>query len=269
MKNIIVVTGASSGLGKEFVMQISQKIKVDEIWVIARRLNKLQELSSLVNVTIVPLEIDLTNAADIEKYKQKLANENPNIKILANCAGFGKFEHYENVSTETHVNMLDLNCKALMIMTDYSLPFMEKDSYVMNIASCAGFQPIPYINVYAATKAFVISYSRALNRELNYRGIHVIAICPYWTQTEFFNRAIVKEDENPVVINYGVIYNASNVIKKAIKDMFLNKDISVYGKTNRLQHLATKIFPHKMVMNVWLKRQKLDGTKNNRKKVCK
>ena len=264
MKDIIVVTGASSGLGKEFVLQISKKEAVDEIWVIARRFDKLQELSSMVNVKIVPIEIDLTDATQIEKYAEMLKNNKPNVKILANCAGFGKFNHYENLSTEVHSNMIDLNCKAMMIMTDLSLPYMEKGAKVMNIASCAAFQPIPYINVYGATKAFALSYSRALNRELKYRGIHVLAVCPYWTKTEFFDRAIESE-ENPVVINYVALYEPSFVIKTAIKYLYTKKDICVPGFKNKIQGLATKLFPHSFVMNVWFSQQKLDGTKENRK----
>lgn len=264
MKNIIVVTGASSGIGKEFAIQISKKEKVDEIWVIARRSQLLNELKNYVDCDIVPIEMDLTNQEDMKKYQIMLAEHNPNIVILANCAGFGKFEHYENVETAVHLNMIDLNCKALISMTDLSLPYMKNGSKIMNVISCAGFQPIPYINVYAATKAFGLSYSRALNRELKYRGISVLAVCPYWTKTQFFNRAI-KDNDNPVVINYDVLYDTTDVVKHAIKKLYSKADIAVYGFKNKIQHLGVKIFPHKMAMNVWLKRQKLDGTKENRK----
>ena len=152
MKDIIVVTGASSGLGKEFVLQIAKKEKVDEIWVIARRLNRLQELSSLVDVKIVPIEIDLTDFNDVKKYRELLKSERPNVKILANCAGFGKFAHYETIETETHLNMVDLNCGAMVVMTDLSLPYMKEGAKIMNVASCAAFQPIPYINMALAKK---------------------------------------------------------------------------------------------------------------------
>ena len=263
MKDIIVVTGASSGLGREFVLQISKKEMVDEIWVIARRVERLNELSALVGVKIVPIQIDLSDMEQIKKYKLMLEKECPNVKVLANCAGFGKFEHYENIDLDTHLNMVDLNCKACMCMIDYSLPYMREGGQIMNIVSCASFQPIPYINVYAATKAYMLSYSRALNRELKYRKIHVLAVCPHWVQTEFFDRAIKPEDK-PVVINYGVMYQAKDVIKHAIKNLYTNKDMAVYGTTNRLQWLATKMLPHKLVMKVWMNRQKLNGTREIR-----
>lgn len=263
MKNIIVVTGASSGMGKEFVLQISRREKVDEIWVIARRKNRLEELSSLVETKIVPLEIDLSVAQNIAAYREKLEQEKPNIKILANCSGFGKFGHSENLSIDEQANMVDLNCKAAMYMTDYSLPYMSEGAKIMNIASCAAFQPIPYINVYAASKAFLLSYGRALNAELKYRKIHVLSVCPYWTKTEFFNRA-VNENEKPVVIKYDVMYDAKKVMAKAIKDLYGKKDMSVYGGLNNMQRFLVKILPHKLVMKIWMKKQKLNGTKEMR-----
>jgi short-subunit dehydrogenase len=245
-------------------LQIAKKEQVDEIWVIARRLDLLKTLSEEIGVKIRPIEMDLTDLSATKIYAKMLSDEKPNIKILANCAGFGKFEHYENIDVETHINMVGLNCNALMVMTDYSLPYMTRGAKILNIASCAAFQPIPYINVYAATKAFALSYSRALNQELKYRDIHVLAVCPYWVKTEFFNRA-VESNENPVVINYDVLYGPKAVISLAIKDLYSKKDMSVYGLTNKLQRIATKFLPHKLVMNIWLKRQKLDGTKEKRK----
>ena len=264
MKRIIVVTGASSGLGKEFVLQISKKEKVDEIWAIARRADRLEELNAEVNVKVVPLSIDLSDGAAIKAYKDKLEAEKPEIVILANCAGYGKFGHYETIPTETHINMINLNCEAAIYMTDYSLPYMKEGAKIMNVASCASFQPIPYINIYGATKAFMVSYTRALNCELKYRKIHVLALCPFWSKTEFFNRAI-KEGEKPVVIHYSAMYDADFVIRKAIKALYSNKDICAPGGKNKFQWFLTKLFNHRFVMKTWMKMQKLDGTKEIRK----
>lgn len=264
MKRIIVVTGASSGLGKEFVKQISKMEKVDEIWAIARRTDRLRELSEITDITVVPLGIDLSDASAITIFADKLKAEQPEIVILANCAGYGKFGHYETIPTEIHQNMIDLNCKAALYMTDYSLPYMKEGAKILNVASCAGFQPIPYINVYGATKAFMLSYTRALNAELKYRNIHAVALCPFWTKTEFFDRAI-KKDEKPVVIKYSAMYDASFVVKKGIKALYGKKDICAPGAMNKLQWFATKLLPHSLVMKTWMRMQKLDGTKEIRK----
>ena len=261
--NIVVVTGASSGIGREIAKILDKKEKFDEIWVLARRADRLEELRSVIGAKIVPLSLDLSVTDDLKVYAERLESEKPNVKILANCAGFGKFDHYENIPLETHLNMVDLNCKAVMAMVNYTLPYMENGAKILNIASCAGFQPIPYINVYAATKSFVISYSRALAEELKYRGITVTAVCPYWTKTEFFDRA-VKKDEKPVVIKYDVLYDPEKVAEKAVWDLYKGKQMSVYGKLNNFQRFLVKILPHKTVMKVWLKSQKLSGTKEIR-----
>ncbi|MBP5647992.1 SDR family NAD(P)-dependent oxidoreductase [Candidatus Saccharibacteria bacterium] len=265
MKKIIVVTGASSGMGKEFLIQILEKEKdVDEIWAIARREERLIKLKKEVSEKIVPIKLDLSEESELLKYKEKVEEEKPNIIILANCAGFGIFEHSENIKTEIKLNMIDLNVKAPVAMIDYSLPYMKKGAKIMNIASCAGFQPIPYINDYAATKSFLLSYSRALNRELKYKGIHVLAVTPYWTKTEFFDRAI-DEKKKKVVINYNAMYDPTEVMKLAIKDLYTRKDVSIYGFVNRGQRLLTKVLPHSLVMKVWTNQQKLDGTPDIRK----
>ena len=265
MKNIIVVTGASSGMGKEFLIQILEKEpNVDEIWAIARRENRLIELKGNVSDKVVPLGLDLTVEKDLLQYKSKLENEKPNVVILANCAGFGIFDHSENVDTDTKLNMIDLNVKAPVALIDYTLPYMKNDAKIMNIASCAGFQPIPYINDYAATKAFLVSYSRALNQELKYKNIHVLTVTPYWTKTEFFDRAI-DDSKKKVVINYNAMYEPQDVMRLAIKDLYNSKkEVSCYGFMNRFQRILTKMMPHKLVMKVWMSQQKLNGTPNIR-----
>jgi short-subunit dehydrogenase len=264
MKNIIVVTGASSGMGKDFVKQIEQKEKVDEIWVLARREDRLIELQTEVQTKIVPIGIDLSDMEQIKVYKQKLEEECPNVVLLANCSGFGKFDHFENIPLETELNMIDLNVKAVVAMTNYTIPYMSKGGRIINIASCSAFQPIPYINIYASTKAFLLHFSRALNVELKYKGISVTAVCPFWTKTEFFDRAVNK-DKKDVVIKYSVIYDSQKVVEKAIKDAYKGKDVSVYGGKNNLQRLLVKSLPHKLVMKIWCNQQKFDGTPDIRK----
>ncbi len=266
MKRIIVVTGASSGMGREFMLQILDKEReIDEVWAIARREDRLKDLKAKISNKIVPIKLDLTNEKDLLKYKERLETEKPNIIILANCAGFGVFDHSENVRTDVKLNMIDLNVKAPVALIDYSLPYMKENSKIMNIASCAGFQPIPYINDYAATKSFLLSYSRALNQELKYRGIHVLAVTPYWTKTEFFDRAIDRRKKKEVVIKYVAMYDPARVMKLAIKDLYKKKDVSCYGGMNKFQRVLTKLLPHSLVMKVWSSQQKLDGTPSIRK----
>lgn len=259
MKEIIVVTGASSGMGRQFVKQIDAKENVDEIWVIARREDRLKALAEEVKTPLKIFALDLSVQGDIEVYAKALEEQKPSVKFLFNCAGYGKFEHIENIPLETHLNMIDLNCKAVVSVCTYTLPYLCDGARIVNVASCAAFQPIPYINVYAASKAFTLSYSRALNVELKYRKISVTAVCPYWVKTEFFERAI-NPDEKTVVINYGVMYDAEKVVKKALRDAYKRRDVSAYGTVNSSQRLGAKLLPHKLVMKIWCNRQKFNGT---------
>ena len=236
MKEIMIITGASSGMGKEFARQIEKKYQVDELWVIARRKERLESLKEILE---------------------------PRVKVLVNCSGYGKLDHYENMSSETIENMMNLNMLAVVKMVNTVLPYMHKESHIVNFASCSGYMPIPYLNIYAASKAFVLNFSRALNEELKYRGIHVLAICPYWVETEFFDRAVEK-DKKPVVIRYGKVYQAKDVIKKAIKDMESSKDVSLYGTINKIQILGMKVLPHRLVKKIWMAYQNLDGTRKIR-----
>ena len=129
MKKIIIVTGASSGMGKEFLIQVLDKEpNIDEIWAIARDENNLKKLQEKVSAKIVPIKLDLTKENDLEKYKEKIDKEKPNVIILANCAGFGIFDHSENIKTNIKLNMIDLNVKAPVALIDYTLPYMKKNS---------------------------------------------------------------------------------------------------------------------------------------------
>jgi len=121
----------------------------------------------------------------------------------------------------------------------------------------AAFQPIPYINVYGATKAFVLSFSRALNRELRPRGAAVMAVCPFWTKTAFFDRAVVSE-EKPVVKKYVAMYDPEDIVTRAWRDARRGKDVSKYGFIARFQAALTKILPHSLVMDVWMAQQGLE-----------
>lgn len=264
MKNIIVITGASSGIGREFALMLDKIENADEIWAVARRADRLCELGKELKTPVKALPLDLSDENGVSEYKKILDDEEVNVKMLVNCAGYGKFNHYENIPPEVNQNMINLNVKAVVGMVDATLPKMRAGGRIINIASCAGFQPIPYINIYAATKAFVLHYSRALSVELKYRGITVTAVCPYWTKTEFFDRAIAK-DEKTVIINYGVMYDPKKVVTKALKDAYKGKDVSVYGGVNNFQRALTKLLPHKLVMKVWMGMQKFDGTKDIRK----
>ena len=258
--NIAVVTGASSGMGKEFVLQLSKYVKVDEIWVIARREQALRELKA--DVPVRPVVLDLCDGESFHAYAQLLEQEKPNVKLLVNAAGFGKFGDYDQIPMEEDFRMLDLNCKALVAMTRLTVPYMEKGSHILELDSLSAFQPVPYITTYGATKAFVLSYSRAMGRELKPKGIRVMAMNPGWVKTEFFNHALQTNGNK--VQYYNHLWEAKDVVATGLKDLYkTKKDVSIHGFRVKAQVLAVKFMPHSFVMNTWLNQQK--KAKNNEK----
>ena len=152
--------------------------------------------------------------------------------------------------------MIDLNCKALLMMTRLTVPYMAPGSHILELDSLSAFQPVPYITTYAATKAFVLSYSRAMNRELRDRGIRVMAMNPGWVKTEFFDHAFQTNGGNEVqYFNY--LYEAKDVVRTGLKDLYHSrKDYSVHGLPIKFQVFLVKLLPHSLVMSVWLSQQK-------------
>lgn len=253
--NIAIVTGASSGIGREFVRRIAGGAEgsgIDEIWVIARRAEKLKELQKASKIKIVPIPMDLSDEKSIDKYKSQLEKAKPRVQVLVNAAGYGKFGTFTSIPPEEQTGMIDLNVRALTQITYITLKYMKKGSRIYQMGSLSAFQPVPYMGVYAATKAYVLSFSRALGKELELRGIRVMAVCPGWVRTEFFDRA---ENGNNVITYFNKMFTVREVVDRAIKDMHKGCDVSVCGASVRLQVLAVRLLPHKLVMNIWCAQQ--------------
>ena len=259
--NIAIVTGASSGMGREFVLQLPAYVQVDEIWAIARRAEALETLKSASSVPVRPISLDLCEADSFAALTQLLETEKPNVRLLVNAAGFGKFGTYHRISIEDDARMIQLNCTALVQMTRLALPYMTTGSHILQLDSLSAFQPVPYITTYGATKAFVLSYSRAMNRELKPKGIRCMSMNPGWVKTEFFDHAMKTNGGNEVqYFNY--LYEAKDCVATGLKDLYkTKKDYSVHGLPIKFQVMLVKLLPHSIVMNVWQNQQK--KPKNN------
>ena len=264
--NIAIVTGASSGMGKEFVLQLSRYVEVDAIWVIARREDALVSLNEQVSVPVRPIPLDLCREESFQVLSDLLKEDAPNIKLLVNAAGFGKFGDFENIPLEEDCRMIDLNCKALVGVTRICLPYMHRGSHILQLDSLSAFQPVPYIATYGATKAFVLSYTRAVSAELKPRGIRMMAMNPGWVKTEFFNHALQTNDGQ--VQYYNHLYEAKDVVATGLHDLYkTKKPYSVHGLPIRNQVRLVKLLPHSLVMKVWINQQK--KAKNNKNLTTK
>ena len=249
---IAVITGASSGMGLEFAKAIDAEETLDEIWLIARRRERLEDLAKELRTPARIRPMDLGDAASFDEYKKLLEEEKPLVSTLCNVAGFGRFALFTETPLEVNLNMIDINDKALVAMTQLTLPYMKRGSRVLNLDSLSAFQPVPYQCIYGSTKAFVLSFSRALNVELEPRGIRVMAVSPGWVKTEFFEHAV---SDNGAVNYYDILWEPADVVKQALKDYKKGKDLSILGHSVRRQVLLVKLLPHRLIMKIWMKQQ--------------
>ncbi len=258
-KKVAIITGASSGMGREFAVQIAAEGGLDELWVIARRMDRLEALKKEVEgaatadgLVVRPVTLDLTSEANVDQMKGMLKEEQPEVKILVNASGFGKYGTYKDLTDQEITEMIDLNCKSVVKMTYAVLPYMQSGGRVLILGSASAFQPLPEFNMYASTKAFVVHFSRALNVELKSRGITVTCVCPGYVRTEFFQ--VAQQTANPTTCqNFTPMYEPEDVIRKALKDSKKGKDLSVLGMNTKLKRWSGKLLPAKLVMSVWMK----------------
>ncbi len=247
--NIVIITGASSGMGTEFALQLDAALSmknVDEIWLIARRKEALLEVASVLEHTSRVLDMDVTKRSDMDRLKALLYREKPDIRMLVNCAGYGVLGDFDEQNEEDVTGMVDLNCRALTQMTHMCLPYMKRNSRIVQLASSAAFVPQKSFAVYAATKSYVLSFSRGLAEDLKKRGIYVTAVCPGPVDTPFFE--IAEKGGNTMTIKKMVMAKAEDVVEQAIQDVRNKKRVSVYGMPMRATQLITKVLPHDLIL---------------------
>ena len=242
---IAVVTGASSGLGREFARQISARYsKFDEIWLIARRTERLEEVADEIKLTSRVISLDLSSKDELMALKELLEENAPDIKLLVNCAGYGKSGSFDELGYDEQLGMIDINCRALTAVTKLCLPYISSNSRIIELASASAFMPQPDFAVYAATKSYVLSFSKAINKELKPKKITVTAVCPGPVDTEFFDIA----GKNVKLLKRMVMAKPENVVEQAIKDAALGNELSIYGRTMKLAHVAGRFLPHRLLM---------------------
>lgn len=245
---IALITGASSGMGRQAACYLAEHVKkLDEIWLIARRKEEMEKLKEqYTDVTFRIFAIDLLKEEEADELILALNVTKPDIKFLVNASGFGKIGSFSEVPEHSNTNMVRLNCEALTRITYLALPYMSNNSYILQFASSAAFLPQPGFSVYAATKSYVLSLSRALNQELKSRNIQVTAVCPGPVKTEFFD--IAQEKAEIKLYKKLFMANPEKVVIKAFQDAKKKKTVSVYGISMKAFRLLCKIIPHKFII---------------------
>lgn len=245
MANIAIVTGATGGIGLKFTEKLIDREDIDEIWAVGRNKAKLSDIAAISN-KIVPLEIDLARDG-IGQITEKLEQEKPVIGMLVNNAGTAYMGLFENMEPALVEELCRINCSIPAMLMRAALPYMKRESRILNIASASSFQPNPYLAMYSASKIFLKNMTRAVNQELKPRGITVTAVCPGWVDT-----GMLPREKDGKKVRYVGMISPEKVVTRALKDSAKGRDISVPGFFAKYFRLYSKATPEKLVMKEWM-----------------
>lgn len=242
MTLVALVTGASAGLGVDFAHQLARGGK--SLVLVARRLDKLEalaaELRKTKGIQVFVEASDLSEQGAVKKLMARLAAQDLEVDSLINNAGFGLNGKFSELDGDRQTDMITLNCTALTELCHAVLPAMivRKSGQILNVASIAAFQAGPLMAVYYASKAYVLSFSEALHEEMLPHGIHVSALCPGATATEFFAAA----DMGSSLLNK-MAGNPDQVVSDGLRALKNNKAVMVSGLMNKLMVQSTRFAP--------------------------
>ena len=253
---IAIITGASSGLGRAYAQRLDKSGELDELWLVARREERLVALADSLEAPCRILPLDLTRPESAETLQGLLEDERPRVKYLVCAAGFGKFGRAEDLTRAETDDMIALNCRAAVEVTRIAIPWMEKGSRILEVCSCAGFLPLPGMNLYAATKAFLLRYSRALRVELAGRGIGVTAVCPSWIKTEFME--VARDTANPEAVRHTPFAMRPEAVAAwSLTASRMGLAVATCGPAALALRVGGKLLPACVTMAAWDRMRKL------------
>ena len=244
-----IITGASSGLGTEFVRQLKAQFPdIDSYWLIARRADRLQALAdALPDIQVKPISLDLTDGAALETYQALLEQEKPQVALLIGCAGCGILGDFAESRLPEQLRMIDLNIRALTGVTYLTLPYMPQGGRIINISSIASFVPNARMTVYSASKAYVSFLSRGLYEELKPRGISVTAVCPGPMETEFLSVGRISgTSKHSVSLPY---CDPKNVVKGALAASKARRAVYTPRGFYKFYRVLSGLVPHAILVH--------------------
>lgn len=248
-KNVILITGASSGIGREFAAQMDLRFgNIDEFWLVARSKSKLEETAAQLAHRTRLFPMDLTDKRALEELENALRGQRAVVRVLVNCAGYGLMGAFCEQDRESELGMVRLNCEALTELTHRLVPYMRRNSRILQMASSAAFLPQPDFAVYAATKAYVLSFSRALGRELASREIYVTSVCPGPVDTPFFELA--EKNGSTLAIKKYTMVSPKRVVAQALRDSAHRRSLSVCSFPIQALQLFAKLMPHDRILDI-------------------
>ena len=247
--NIIIITGASSGIGQEFALQMDSYFNnIDEFWLIARNFQRLEMISKRLKHKCRLFPMDITNEENMDLLEETAIMQNATVRMLINCAGYGVMGPFCEQSPADELGMIRLNCEALTGITHRLIPYMKKKSRIIQMASSAAFLPQADFAVYAATKSYVLSFSKALGVELKSKGIYVTAVCPGPVDTPFFE--IAEATGSTLAIKKYTMVSPKEVVSLALRDSYKRHSMSVCSIPIKALWVFSKLVPHGIILQL-------------------
>jgi short-subunit dehydrogenase len=247
-----LITGASAGIGKTFAEKLAAR--QTNLVLVARSADKLtqlaQQLQQQYQIKVEVIVQDLTEPDAVTKVFNTTQAQDLTIDLLINNAGFGDYGEFSERDGERQIKMLQLNVLALVELTHKYLPLMRKrcSGSIINVSSIAGFQPMPYFSVYAASKAFVLSFSEALWAENKPHGVRVLVVCPGPTDTNFFVAADFPTD---LANKANAISTPEEVVNDALNALDKGKSTVVTGGiVNQAIVNISRFFPRETIVSI-------------------
>ncbi len=247
-----LITGASSGMGREFARQLSALGECDEVWLVARRREPLETLAKELGVPARVIPADLSTDEGLAALKEALSEARPTLSWVVPAAGFGVFGRYDEVSDEDVSKMIDLNVKGAVAVTRMAIPYIQRGGHIVELGSGSVFCPLPNFNVYASSKAFILHFSRALREELKHLGVSCTVFCPGWVDTSFFSVADKEGDvRKPPMEKRKPLLKADRCVRGAIRAAKRRRALYTTNWYTKLEHLLSKLLPAPMLIAGW------------------
>ena len=249
--SIAVITGASSGIGREFAFKLKDIAGVDEFWLLARSTDRMKKVAEELGCKCRIISADLSTEEGIGEYRSALEAEKPEISFLVNAAGFGVFGSFDGLSEKTVKDMIDLNITATVLITHMTVKYMKKGGRIIELGSGSCFTPLPHFNIYSSSKVFVLHYTKSLNFELKPYGIRATCFCPGWVDTAFLPKSLdapgayVPKSMKPLL-------NVSKVVTGCVKASIKGRAMYVTNWYTKLQHVLFKLLPDPILTKLWL-----------------
>jgi short-subunit dehydrogenase len=246
--NTTLITGASSGIGEVFARKLAARGR--NVLLVARSEDKLvtlcNELGRSNSIRAQYVALDLGQPESPARLFEEAQKRGLSVDMLVNNAGFGSMGEFATLDLARELNMIDLNVKSLVELTHLFLqPMLDrKQGAIINVASTAAFQPVPFMATYAATKAFVLSFSEALWEENRAHGIQVLALCPGVTDTNFFEAA--RGHKPPARVSQ----TPEDVVDTALRGLARGKSHVISGWTNFLMTQSERLAPRSVITRV-------------------